>query len=530
MRMNARANPPVAPQFALRPQAPSRCLDINTAQAEENELDFRIEEEAFPTKKKLPFEKAVVTRIGVATTLSNNKKTIMLALAIFQETMNRLEIIFDIQRIGLNEVAENILYYLDYASLVSLKRTCWIIYTFISNTDIENIKEVNKLNKEWKESNPKQIVVLDVQGLVSCAKFFDDGRKVAVGIDHSLQVFHTSSQEDQPILSLCNENSIIKCIDVNEEEKIIASYRIYRWTAHTLGCRKWGPTYFKATIWTNRCYKMEEFSFHFRVIHSIYEDLFPIFAIDFNDQFLSALEWSGTYNNVHGGNVNIYRMNNLEPVANLSTVTVINIWEMPIHNDSDPMIIRSFIGHNGIIVRLEVDSFLQRIVSRDITGRSFTKKKLIPCHEQSLVCQWKNHPVNNFVSDKLIISLPEEIFQKNFKAKLKAKPFSVVKFDGIQDSDENVNTTYIRLAKELSEVHNLSVYHVRFSGVQNVKLRKKLQMEAGALPEIILYNDSQSEVSRYGSKMNLRDIIDWIGSKTNIYLKPTLDVQKNWML
>nr|XP_040571808.1 uncharacterized protein LOC121121003 [Lepeophtheirus salmonis] len=117
-----------------------------------------------------------------------------------------------------------------------------------------------------------------------------------------------------------------------------------------------------------------------------------------------------------------------------------------------------------------------------------------------------------------VISLPEEIFQKNFKAKLKAKPFSVVKFDGIQDSDENVNTTYIRLAKELSEVHNLSVYHVRFSGVQNVKLRKKLQMEAGALPEIILYNDSQSEVSRYGSKMNLRDIIDWIGSKTNIYL------------
>ncbi|CAB4066944.1 unnamed protein product [Lepeophtheirus salmonis] len=474
MRMNARANPPVAPQFALRPQAPSRCLDINTAQAEENELDFRIEEEAFPTKKKLPFEKAVVTRIGVATTLSNNKKTIMLALAIFQETMNRLEIIFDIQRIGLNEVAENILYYLDYASLVSLKRTCWIIYTFISNTDIENIKEVNKLNKEWKESNPKQ-----VSGENHCESM---------------------------------------------------SYRIYRWTAHTLGCRKWGPTYFKATIWTNRCYKMEEFSFHFRVIHSIYEDLFPIFAIDFNDQFLSALEWSGTYNNVHGGNVNIYRMNNLEPVANLSTVTVINIWEMPIHNDSDPMIIRSFIGHNGIIVRLEVDSFLQRIVSRDITGRSFTKKKLIPCHEQSLVCQWKNHPVNNFVSDKLIISLPEEIFQKNFKAKLKAKPFSVVKFDGIQDSDENVNTTYIRLAKELSEVHNLSVYHVRFSGVQNVKLRKKLQMEAGALPEIILYNDSQSEVSRYGSKMNLRDIIDWIGSKTNIYLKPTLDVQKNWML
>ncbi|XP_040571807.1 uncharacterized protein [Lepeophtheirus salmonis] len=325
--------------------------------------------------------------------------------------MNRLEIIFDIQRIGLNEVAENILYYLDYASLVSLKRTCWIIYIFISNTDIENIKEVNKLNKEWKESNPKQIV-LDVQGLVSCAKFFDDGRKVAVGIDHSLQVFHTSSQEDQPILSLCNENSIIKCIDVNEEEKIIATGStdglLILWDAESgdqlilkqlfgrIDAIKWKSSRFVTAHFGRAfdagCISLREYisPTDFRVIHSIYEDLFPIFAIDFNDQFLSALEWSGTYNNVHGGNVNIYRMNNLEPVANLSTVTggynytncrffgnylltgghdgVINIWEMPIHNDSDPMIIRSFIAHNGIIVRLEVDSFLQRIVSRDITG------------------------------------------------------------------------------------------------------------------------------------------------------------------
>ncbi|XP_040571804.1 tubulin polyglutamylase TTLL5 [Lepeophtheirus salmonis] len=88
MRMNARANPPVAPQFALRPQAPSRCLDINTAQAEENELDFRIEEEAFPTKKKLPFEKAVVTRIGVATTLSNNKRYQEYPAGIQSNTLN----------------------------------------------------------------------------------------------------------------------------------------------------------------------------------------------------------------------------------------------------------------------------------------------------------------------------------------------------------------------------------------------------------------------------------------------------------
>ena len=39
MRMNARANPPVAPQFNLPPQAPNKCLDISTTKeaAEEKE-------------------------------------------------------------------------------------------------------------------------------------------------------------------------------------------------------------------------------------------------------------------------------------------------------------------------------------------------------------------------------------------------------------------------------------------------------------------------------------------------------------
>ena len=37
MRINARANPPTAPQFSLPSQPPSKCLDINTNnKAEEN--------------------------------------------------------------------------------------------------------------------------------------------------------------------------------------------------------------------------------------------------------------------------------------------------------------------------------------------------------------------------------------------------------------------------------------------------------------------------------------------------------------
>merc|ERR1711902_90637 len=48
MRMNARANPPVAPQFTLPPQTPHKCLDISTTKeaAEEKEREkYREEEE-----------------------------------------------------------------------------------------------------------------------------------------------------------------------------------------------------------------------------------------------------------------------------------------------------------------------------------------------------------------------------------------------------------------------------------------------------------------------------------------------------
>ena len=46
MRMNARANPPVAPQFAPAPAPASRCVDISTY--EKSKLE-ELEEEALNT-------------------------------------------------------------------------------------------------------------------------------------------------------------------------------------------------------------------------------------------------------------------------------------------------------------------------------------------------------------------------------------------------------------------------------------------------------------------------------------------------
>ena len=43
--------------------------------------------------------------------------------------------------------------------------------------------------------------------------------------------------------------------------------------------------------------------------------------MDFSDSHLAALEWSGTYNNVHAGNVVIFRWMEKEPMVNLSDLS-----------------------------------------------------------------------------------------------------------------------------------------------------------------------------------------------------------------
>ena len=57
------------------------------------------------------------------------------------------------------------------------------------------------------------------------------------------------------------------------------------------------------------------------VIFSLYQELFPVFCIDVCDSYLSTIEWSGTYNNVHTGNVNVYKWLESEPIANLTQLS-----------------------------------------------------------------------------------------------------------------------------------------------------------------------------------------------------------------
>ena len=57
------------------------------------------------------------------------------------------------------------------------------------------------------------------------------------------------------------------------------------------------------------------------VIFSLYQDIYPVFCIDICDNYLSTIEWSGTFNQVHTGNVNVYKWLDSQPIANLTELS-----------------------------------------------------------------------------------------------------------------------------------------------------------------------------------------------------------------
>ena len=49
-----------------------------------------------------------------------------------------------------------------------------------------------------------------------------------------------------------------------------------------------------------------------------FQDLYPVFCMDFSDDYLAALEWNATYNNVHAGNILVFPMLESRLLENLS--------------------------------------------------------------------------------------------------------------------------------------------------------------------------------------------------------------------
>ena len=99
-----------------------------------------------------------------------------------------IEMLFDPERGGFIDIAENIVQYLDYHSLINFKRSCQKIHSFFKQLSyLEYDKLGRKLDMDWRSGEPKNY---DIQapGLVSCATVFPDNRRIIIGIDHVVRV------------------------------------------------------------------------------------------------------------------------------------------------------------------------------------------------------------------------------------------------------------------------------------------------------------------------------------------------------
>ena len=104
-----------------------------------------------------------------------------------------LLLIFDPDRGGFADVAENIVQYLDYHSLINFKRSSCKIYNFFKQLpNLEYEKLERKLDLDWRLGQPKNYAI-QTPGLVSCASVFPDNRRMVIGIDHVVQVVEIRS-------------------------------------------------------------------------------------------------------------------------------------------------------------------------------------------------------------------------------------------------------------------------------------------------------------------------------------------------
>ena len=113
-----------------------------------------------------------------------------------EDSLPYIQLIFDPERGGFVDVAENILQYLDYHSLISFKRSNKKIYNFFKQLPcLEHDKLGKKLDEDWRLGNPKNY---DIQtpGLVSCASVFPDNRRMVIGIDCVVHVIDIRSGKE----------------------------------------------------------------------------------------------------------------------------------------------------------------------------------------------------------------------------------------------------------------------------------------------------------------------------------------------
>jgi len=268
--------------------------------------------------------------------------------------MDYIELIFNEKRHGLNHIARRILEYLDYASLVQAKRSCKHIYEFILSSDVEQIVLNLKLHKDWSYGSPKVLKLPDSreatlddvvsEQINSLMLYKDDTLFISVGnsvfsVCLNPNYTSTTSEIEENLQSgkefrlyrnpnTNRETNILSCMDIIRDEYLLTGSRNgmlsvfnlrtcelesfkqlfgiisdIRCVDDLLATSHLGKQFDMGCITVRRFISPEEM----QVVWSVYEDVMPVFSMDFNYSFLVGLEWIETLDQAQIGILSVYR-------------------------------------------------------------------------------------------------------------------------------------------------------------------------------------------------------------------------------
>jgi len=124
--------------------------------------------------------------------------------------------IFDFNREGFRHIGEKICSNLDYHSLVSLKRSCKLLYFFLHNCSAEDDIFRGKLHKDWLTGDPRKFDLnLPPLAAVSNARIINNGDDILVSVGKQIYQYDfnnkSSEKSDQE-----EEEETLKIFDVSQ--------------------------------------------------------------------------------------------------------------------------------------------------------------------------------------------------------------------------------------------------------------------------------------------------------------------------
>ncbi|TRY73931.1 hypothetical protein TCAL_14622 [Tigriopus californicus] len=328
-----------------------------------------------------------------------------------QGNHNYLQIIFNLNRIGFNQITERIILDLDYFSLIQFKRSAKFVYTYLKNTKLESKVYHRKLKSDWNQELPEPTKFQTNDTVPLYAEFFANERKFLCSLGHRICKYDIATQSEELIFT--GHKSIVTCLEViNDEYLISGGYdgTLIVWDLITteildekqlfgrLSVIKFQDDFLVTGHFSNPrtgdvgCVSIRKFQGpkSMPVVFSMFDELLPVVTLDFvvRSGLIAILEWKGTYEGVESGMVSVYKFASKDYIGSLSddvrgnyTICRFHRDDQLVTGDQDSMIkiwritqadriqcVRSIKIQDSIVMGISVRS--GRILSRSIKGNT----------------------------------------------------------------------------------------------------------------------------------------------------------------